>query len=209
MIILFLFGVIIFTNYLNVNRSTDFQIQNKSFNKSRMETEKNSSYNSRSYSYYPNYEFKTEYFDDRFFSGKNINYKKNILFDTHIGKVTQSKIFKTYGEEYREIGFSVQQANNYGYYIVGSTQSYGVGGDCNFGPCEDIWLIRTDDFGNEIWNKTFGGNKSDKGKWSLKTEDDGILILGLTYSYGNKNTWLLKINSYGFLEWEKLFYGKE
>ncbi|MEA3451842.1 MAG: T9SS type A sorting domain-containing protein [Bacteroidota bacterium] len=59
-----------------------------------------------------------------------------------------------------------------GFYIVGSTQSYGNG---NF----DILLLKVDYNFNEIWHKTFGGSSTDYGKSIAFSEyDNSLYILG-------------------------------
>ncbi len=58
---------------------------------------------------------------------------------------------KTYGGDSSDVGNGLQITNDGGYIIVGTTKSYGAGG-------EDAWLLKTDSNGIIDWTKTFGGN---------------------------------------------------
>ncbi|MCW3135441.1 MAG: hypothetical protein N2V77_00645, partial [Canidatus Methanoxibalbensis ujae] len=82
---------------------------------------------------------------------------------------------RTFGGSSLDWGNSVQQTSDGGYVIAGETYSYGAGGD-------DVWLIKTDLYGNKEGDKTFGGSHEDYG-WSVQqTSDGGYIIAGETYS---------------------------
>jgi hypothetical protein len=109
---------------------------------------------------------------------------------------------KTYGGMYDDYGFSIQQTNNRGFIITGYTE-------CSNGGKFDVWLIKTDFFGVEEWNTTFGGVESDVAWDVQQTSDGGYVIVGETESYGNGNddVWLIKTNISGNLEWNQTFGG--
>lgn len=86
--------------------------------------------------------------------------------------------------------------------VIGSTESYGAGQS-------DMWFIKTDSHGNQIWSKTFGGTGYDYGRDVEKTSDGGFIIAGYTSSWGSGSydAMLIKVDESGDDTWSKVYGG--
>jgi len=97
------------------------------------------------------------------------------------------------------VGYSVKVTTDGGYVISGSMTSSGAGDT-------DVYLIRTDSFGNLVWEKTFGGLGNDCGFFVLVTTDGGYITGGQGGSYEKFNNpfsvYIVKTYQDGTLEWE-------
>ncbi|MBI4648318.1 MAG: T9SS type A sorting domain-containing protein [Bacteroidia bacterium] len=107
---------------------------------------------------------------------------------------------KTFGGPSSDEGYSVQQTNDNGYIIVGTTMSFGIGGD--------IYLIKTDENGDNLWTKTYGENYYDIGYSIQQTVDGGYIIGGFKgvfdpYSDGLGDIFIIKTDSLGNTLWTK------
>ena len=101
-------------------------------------------------------------------------------------------------------GRSVEQTTDGGFIAVGDILS-------NENDHYDFWLIKTDPYGNEEWNHTFGGSVQEYVQFAKQTIDDGFVIVGSTSSIGNGSTdvWLIKTDSQGNEEWNQTYGGND
>jgi len=109
---------------------------------------------------------------------------------------------KVYGDAKDDDAYDVVQTVDGGYVVVGSTNSYGAG-------LADLWVMRTDELGELIWEKVLGGTKNDVA-YSLIALDGGeYLLTGSTASYGSGNgdLWILKISDDGDVLWNITYGG--
>lgn len=76
-------------------------------------------------------------------------------------------------------------------------------------------VVKIDSVGNIDWSKTYGGSDSDYGFSVCKGMDGGYLLAGRTqsddgdvcYNHGSSDAWIVKIDDFGNIEWEKSFGG--
>jgi hypothetical protein len=74
----------------------------------------------------------------------------------------------------------------------------------------DVYLVKTDSFGNLEWEKRFGGTLHDCAFSVQQTSDGGYVLAGDMGAYGptaEGDVYLAKTDSSGTVEWEKTFGG--
>jgi len=105
---------------------------------------------------------------------------------------------QTYGGYGNDFAFSVDEADDGGYVVAGSTDSMGVG--------IDAWLFKTFPNGTLQWMKNYGGLGYDYATCVEQTNDHGYILTGATKSYsldGCFDMWLVKTDSNGNMLWTK------
>jgi hypothetical protein len=109
---------------------------------------------------------------------------------------------KTFGGSQDDVGYSVLQANDGGFILVGMTTSFGAGSG-------DVYMVKVSPKGSLLWAKTYGGSGWDDGRSVQQTKDGGFIITGWTESFGSggRDIYLIKTNSDGTLQWSKTFGG--
>jgi ankyrin repeat protein len=110
---------------------------------------------------------------------------------------------KAYGTTFNDCGNDVIETSG-GYVVIGIT-----GRDYNMEreTYSDIYMVYADFDGNLHYTESFGGEGDETGAGILKTEDHGYIIAGTRYNndYYDSEIYLLKLNSDGFIEWDKTF----
>jgi predicted secreted protein len=108
---------------------------------------------------------------------------------------------RSYGGPGDDRATSVVQTTDGGYALAGYTSSYGAGG-------EDFWLVRTDSYGNMLWNGTYGGGSNEEAH-AIALVADGFTLAGDTESYGagGYDFWLVKTDFMGNMVWNRTYGG--
>jgi hypothetical protein len=112
---------------------------------------------------------------------------------------------QTYGGVDYEDCISVQQTFDGGFILGGTTSSYGFGGS-------DMYLVKTDQTGNLMWEANYGGTETDYCYSVKQTTDGGYILGGWTSSFGASpysDIYLVKVDSLGVLEWDQVFGGPQ
>jgi hypothetical protein len=113
----------------------------------------------------------------------------------------QGTFEKTYPTTYDKTSRDVVSTGD-GYILVGMTNT------SNLYDC-DLCVMKTDNAGNQLWMKTYGGNKPDYAYDIEETGDGNYFVVGFTQSFGggDMDVYLLKMNPAGDKIWEKTYIG--
>ncbi|SHL26562.1 Por secretion system C-terminal sorting domain-containing protein [Chryseobacterium contaminans] len=131
--------------------------------------------------------------------------KQNNGYDFHLVKLNQQ------GEEAWEKYFS---GNNHDYlsatvttqdggFLLAGTSYSGKGLDKKEDSKggSDIWLIRINEFGDELWQKTLGTSSDEEARAVIQSTDLGFFVAGNVQNsskgYGSKDVWITRLDKDG------------
>lgn len=127
---------------------------------------------------------------------------------------------KCFGGSKNEVGFEIIQLSDGGYVIVGSCISNDGDVTLHYGSDSftDAWIIKLDNSGNLLWQKTYGGYSDEYARSVTETADGGLLVAAIlnidyngtvpiTYNQ-SMDYWVLKLNSSGELQWNNHYGGE-
>jgi len=99
---------------------------------------------------------------------------------------------KAFGGANNDSAHSVLPTSDGGYIIAGHTESFGAG-------YYDVYIVKTDADGNELWYKTFGGFNSELAYSVQPSGDGGYIFAGFTESFGagDSDVYLIKADPNG------------
>jgi len=106
---------------------------------------------------------------------------------------------RTFGGPSWDVGAAICETDAGDYLVCGYTQSFGMGE-------EDVYLVKTDKNGSEIWSRTYGGERLDMANSICLTEDGGFMI-GATSGSFNPNTsfFLIRSDAQGVEQWSRTY----
>jgi hypothetical protein len=124
------------------------------------------------------------------------------LFATVKNSDAQLMFQKVWGGTGADNVYGIAQASGGGYYLTGSTGSFGTAGNAAF-------ILKLDASGNLAWTKIIGGTVSDGIGFVTNTSDGGCVISGATSSYGagGQDAAVIKLDASGNIQWMKVFGG--
>ncbi|MBC8048368.1 MAG: hypothetical protein H7Y00_16325, partial [Fimbriimonadaceae bacterium] len=122
---------------------------------------------------------------------------------------------KTFGGTGNDFGFDMEPTVSGGYILAGYTQSTDDDVTETIGAL-DFWIAEIDADENIVWEESYGGSENDYCRAIEPAGDGGWIVVGSTLSSdgditdnsGNKDGWVIKINSTGGLEWQNTFGGE-
>ncbi len=112
---------------------------------------------------------------------------------------------RAYGGWSWDEGYSVAQTTDGGYIITSITYSFGGGHG-------DVWLIKTNAFGDTMWTRTYDGGTTDDCGYSVaQTADGGYVVAGVTKPFGADPAaaWLIKTDAWGDTMWTRTYGGED
>ncbi|MEW6412760.1 MAG: T9SS type A sorting domain-containing protein [Candidatus Zixiibacteriota bacterium] len=109
---------------------------------------------------------------------------------------------RTYGGVADDEGRSVRQTTDDGFIIAGGTFSFGAG-------YQDVYLIKTDQYGNLVWQETFGGAGGESAAAVRQTPDGGYIAVGSTGSFGDgySSIYAVRVSQAGDSMWAATYGG--
>ena len=119
------------------------------------------------------------------------------------------------GSSLEDKGFSCRTSDG-GYAIIGKTQS--TDGDVTFNHgLTDVWVVRLNQYGAVMWQHSYGGSYQESCISIQQTSDGGFIVAStsdsddgdVTTHYGDQDFWIFKIDSNGFIQWQKTYGGSD
>lgn len=107
---------------------------------------------------------------------------------------------KSFGNGGYNVFNSMDLTDDGGIILVGQSST-------SFPEPDDLYLVKVNGFGHQLWSRTFGGDGTDWGHSVKQTSDGGYIAFGVTQSFGdfNGDFYLVKTNSGGNEEWHKIY----
>ncbi|PWW30644.1 putative secreted protein (Por secretion system target) [Chryseobacterium sp. AG844] len=142
------------------------------------------------------------------------NSKQNNGYDFHLVKLDQQgeQVFEKYFSGNNHDYLSSTVTTQDGGFLISGTSYSGKGLDKKEDSKggSDIWLIRINEFGDELWQKTIGTSADEEARSVIQTTDQGFIVAGTVQNsskgYGSKDVLIVKLDKDG-KELSQLIFG--
>lgn len=111
---------------------------------------------------------------------------------------------RTHGTEVKESAYSLVECGDGGFAVVGYRKQ---GSELPSQGPADIWLLRTDNSGILLWNRSYGGIGDDQGFSVIECTSGGFAITGYTEIGDDREMLLLRTDDTGTPLWNSCFGG--
>lgn len=125
---------------------------------------------------------------------------------------------KNYGGSNEDRGYDIIATSDGNYVMAGWAKSSNNDISSSNGGA-DYWVVKINPSGSIIWEHTYGGSNEDYAYTIRETKDKGFIVVGNTASAGGSgdvggnnglyDTWLVKLDSKGVLQWEQNYGGTD
>lgn len=112
-----------------------------------------------------------------------------------------TELTNTFGGADSQDANSIELTDDGGFILLGSSYS-------NTSSLSSIYAVKTDNLGNMLWQKFYGGNFDNRG-WNICKLQDGnyVVVGGSNYAVDSTGSYIAKIDPDGFILWEKNLKG--
>ncbi|MEO0895392.1 MAG: caspase family protein [Bacteroidota bacterium] len=116
----------------------------------------------------------------------------------------QVRFTRFYGGPYNEHAIKALHCQDGDIVVAGTTYSFGKGKS-------DVWVMKVDQFGEELWRKYLGTEGFDWVSGMIETRDGNYTLAGYRKHPDSTHNdgWVAQLNRYGELMWEHTFGGKK
>ncbi|QRY55963.1 T9SS type A sorting domain-containing protein [Sphingobacterium siyangense] len=131
--------------------------------------------------------------------------KQNNGYDYHLIKLNQQgeEVWEKYfgGKNHDFLSATVNTQEG-GFLLAGTSySSKGLDKKDDSKGGADIWLIRINEFGDELWQKTIGGSSDEEARAVIQTTDFGFFVAGNVQNspkgYGSKDILVIRLDKNG------------
>ncbi|QIY92072.1 T9SS type A sorting domain-containing protein [Chryseobacterium gallinarum] len=130
---------------------------------------------------------------------------QNNGYDFHLVKLNQQgeqvweKYFSGQNHDYLSATVTTQDG---GFLLAGTSYSgKGLDKKDDSKGGSDIWLVRINEFGDELWQKTLGSPSDEEARAVIQTTDSGFFVAGNVQNsskgYGSKDVWIVRLDKEG------------